>query len=74
MKPDRTARPTGDPGQPDSPHMAPEAVAASLNRFEAGERDEATRLAWRPAWAIQSRRGAWSAFLAMLRGRSGNKG
>ena len=28
---------------------------------------KATRLAWRPAWSIRSRRGAWAAFLAMFR-------
>ena len=31
--------------------------------------DKSTRLAWRPAWAIRSRRGAWSAFRDWLRGR-----
>ena len=29
--------------------------------------DRATRLAWRPAWSIRSRRGAWAAFLDMFR-------
>ena len=29
--------------------------------------DKATRLAWRPAWAIRSRRGAWSALKALFR-------
>jgi hypothetical protein len=28
--------------------------------------DKATRLAWRPAWAIRSRRGAWGAFRVFL--------
>ncbi|MEM7268528.1 MAG: hypothetical protein AAF401_04660 [Pseudomonadota bacterium] len=28
------------------------------------------RLAWRPAWSIRSRKGAWAAFLDMLKGRS----
>ena len=34
-----------------------------------GELDWAkvTRLAWRPAWAIRSRRGAWAAFRTMFR-------
>lgn len=30
--------------------------------------DAATRLAWRPAWAIRSRRGAWAPFAEMLAG------
>lgn len=29
--------------------------------------DKATRLAWRPAWAIRSRRGAWKALRALFR-------
>ena len=31
--------------------------------------DKATRLAWRPAWAIRSRRGAWAALVEVFRGR-----
>ena len=31
--------------------------------------DRATRLAWRPAWSIRSRRGAWAAFREFLRSR-----
>ena len=31
--------------------------------------NKVTRLAWRPAWAIRSRRGAWAAFREMLRRR-----
>ena len=27
----------------------------------------ATKLAWRPAWSIRSRRGAWAAFQAFLK-------
>lgn len=29
--------------------------------------DIATKLAWRPAWSIRSRRGAWAAFMALFR-------
>lgn len=29
--------------------------------------DRATRLAWRPAWSIRSRRGAWAAFRRLFR-------
>ena len=35
--------------------------------------DKVTRLAWRPAWAIRSRRGAWSAVKALFR-RDGQGG
>ena len=31
--------------------------------------NKVTRLAWRPAWAIRSRRGAWAAFREMFRRR-----
>ena len=31
--------------------------------------DPLTRLAWRPAWSIRSRRGALKPFLDLLRGR-----
>lgn len=30
--------------------------------------DKTTRLAWRPAWAIRSRRGSVAPFLSMIRG------
>lgn len=57
------------PGTPEAPNMSPEEVANAVISFEKGKRDEAVRLAWRPAWAIRSRKGAWAAFWAMLRGR-----
>jgi len=57
------------PGTPDTPNMSPKAVADAVVAFEKGEKDEAVRLAWRPAWSIRSRRGAWAAFLDMLRGK-----
>lgn len=31
--------------------------------------DKVTRLAWRPAWAIRSRRGAWATLREMFRRR-----
>ena len=31
--------------------------------------DAVMRLAWRPAWSIRSRRGAWAAFADMIAGR-----
>ena len=60
-----------------SPHLSGSEVAAALHRLDDARRDpeahaaraeEATRLAWRPAWAIRSRKGALRAFLEMFRG------
>lgn len=39
-------------------------------RADMGDRAAQVRLAWRPAWSIRSRRGAWAAFRALWsRGR-----
>lgn len=54
------------------PHLSEDqvgAIVAALDQAEGDrQRDLMTRLAWRPAWAIRSRRGAWRAFLSLLRG------
>ena len=57
----------------DSPHLPAAEVRLLVAALEETRGDEwrsgAARLAWRPAWAIRSRRGALSAFLAMVRRR-----
>ena len=50
--------------------MSRDEVAKALAALEDGADDPQAiraRLAWRPAWAIRSRRGALKAFLAMFR-------
>ena len=50
--------------------MSREEVAKALTALEAGTEDPQAiraRLAWRPAWAIRSRRGALRAFLEMFK-------
>ena len=50
--------------------MSREEVAKALAALDAGAEDPQAiraRLAWRPAWAIRSRRGALRAFLKMFR-------
>lgn len=58
-----------------SPHMGGGDVARSLHRIESAPEgpdgdgvraDERARLAWRPAWAIRSRKGALAALLEMF--------
>lgn len=50
--------------------MSRDEVAKALAALEDGAEDSQAiraRLAWRPAWAIRSRRGALRAFLTMFR-------
>jgi len=50
--------------------MSPDEVATALAVLDRGEGDAQAiraRLAWRPAWAIRSRRGALAAFIALFR-------
>lgn len=50
--------------------MTRDEVAKALAALDEGAEDPQAiraRLAWRPAWAIRSRRGALKAFLAMFR-------
>ncbi|WP_193186459.1 hypothetical protein [Nisaea sediminum] len=53
------------------PHLSKADVRAHLDALEATEGDRrnvlSVRLAWRPAWAIRSRKGAWADFLALFR-------
>ena len=53
-------------------HMSEREVAEALTALDADPSDPEglrARLAWRPAWAIRSRRGALAAFLSLLRDR-----
>jgi len=50
-----------DPPDRQRPHATPADTDGELDW------DKATRLAWRPAWAIRSRRGSIAPFLSMLR-------
>ena len=50
-----------DPPDKRRPHATPADTDGALNW------DKATRLAWRPAWAIRSRRGSIRPFLSLLR-------
>jgi len=66
-----------DKNEAPSPHLTEPEVQAVLEELENSEgqhrRDLMTQLAWRPAWAIRSRRGALSAFkdfLGQLKKRS----
>ena len=50
--------------------MSADEVAKALEALEQGTEDDQAiraRLAWRPAWAIRSRRGAWAALKEMFR-------
>ena len=58
--------------------MTPDEVAKTLQAWRNGTRtndeDPFTRLGWRPAWSIRSRRGAWEPFVEMVRGWFGRGG
>lgn len=60
-----------DTNEAPTPHLTEPQVKAVLEELENSEgqhrRDLMTQLAWRPAWAIRSRRGALSAFKDFLR-------
>lgn len=62
-----TARP-----RTDTPHLSEAEVLEKLEQIEITEgqakRDLMTELAWRPAWAIRSRRGTLSVLKAMFSG------
>ena len=61
------------PVRPDAIHLSEAEVAAILDRLEHEPEDAQAlraRLAWRPAWAIRSRRGALAAVLEMFGKRS----
>lgn len=49
--------------------MTPDEVSVCLAALDNSppDHDPYTRLAWRPAWSIRSQKGAWAAFLAMIR-------
>ena len=51
--------------------MTPDEVDETLQAYrdgtEANGEDPFTRLGWRPAWSIRSRRGAWGPFAEMVR-------
>lgn len=55
-----------------SPHLSPQETArlirSAASEDERARREAMTRLAWRPAWSIRSRRGAFAALIAALRG------
>jgi len=59
-----------EPENAPTPHLTEPEVKEVLQEIENSEgqhrRDLMTQLAWRPAWAIRSRRGAWSAFKEFL--------
>lgn len=54
----------------DTPHLNESEVQEKLKQIEQSEgqdkRDLMTELAWRPAWAIRSRRGTWGVLKAMF--------
>ena len=56
----------------DSPHLTEPEVRQKLEEIEQSEgqakRDLMTELAWRPAWAIRSRRGTWGVLKGMFKG------
>ncbi len=60
------------PLEPNSPHI-PYAIVrkmvANLDHTGAERQDTITRLAWRPAWAIRSRRGTLRVLRDMFRTR-----
>ena len=61
-----------DPKRSQSPVSMPTVEARRLaEKSNTGpyDVDIAMKLAWRPAWSIRSRRGAWTAFKAFLKGR-----
>lgn len=52
------------------PHMSAKEVAealAEIDRDPSKREAHAARLAWRPAWAIRSRQGAWRSFLSLFK-------
>ena len=55
-----------------SPHLSGTRVRRLVAEIDTAEgqarRDLMTRLAWRPAWAIRSRRGALAVVWEMMRG------
>ena len=56
----------------DAIHMTQREIESALARIDALDAGEErtrnmTRLAWRPAWAIRSRKGALAALFAMFR-------
>ncbi|MDF1791968.1 MAG: hypothetical protein P1U88_08660 [Thalassobaculaceae bacterium] len=60
-----------------SPHLTPTQVRQLVDELESAEgqarRDLMTRLAWRPAWAIRSRRRAAGEIWAWARGWLGRR-
>lgn len=56
------------------PNLKPDEVRRLVAKLDTAQddawRDMATRLAWRPAWAIRSRRGAVAALREMFRRRA----
>jgi len=52
------------------PHLSKADVRAHLDALEAAQGDKrnalSAKLAWRPAWAIRSRKGAWADFLTLF--------
>lgn len=61
----------GAPQEPTRATMSAAEVRRSLDQLRTeksgGDEDPVTRLAWRPAWSIRSRRGAWRPFLDLFR-------
>lgn len=59
---------------PQSATLTPAEVRRALAQWEDGAappgEDPLTRLAWRPAWSIRSRRGALAPLLALFRRQS----
>ena len=60
-----------------SPHLSSTKVRALVETLEGAEdakrRELMTRLAWRPAWAIRSRRNSLKPFLSLFRKTHGKK-
>jgi len=56
---------------PYSPHLTSIEVRKLVDSLESSDearrRDLMSRMAWRPAWAIRSRRGSLQPFLSLLR-------
>ena len=69
---------TGEPRKPrhgagrryETPHMSAGEVRAAVAEIQAGDaaitRERSAQLAWRPAWAIRSRRGAFSVLMRWI--------